>query len=197
MDVRERQSQAAQIEALIQEIAAFPDPQARAKTEELLHALLEMYGEGLKRLVELTAQAGAAGQTLLEAFAKDEVVESLLLLHGLHPIALETRIREALDKVRSSAKTQGSTIELLRVEDGAAYLRVAGSGRGCSASTGALRQRIEEAIYSAAPDLDGLHFEESPQGAVPLKFVPRRKDKEQTTMKPSQEQNQATVSGTR
>lgn len=205
MDVRERQSQAKQIEALIQEVAAFPDPQARAKTEELLHALLEMYGEGLKRVIELTAQADA-GQVLLEAFARDEVVESLLLLHGLHPIGLETRIQEALARVKSTIKAQGGSVELLRVEDGIAYLRLVGSGRGCSASTGALRQRVEEAIYSAAPDLDELRIEEqtkTQQKFIPVARVSSRKRKEnasttdQTAIQQGQEQNQATVFGAR
>ena len=34
MDERECQNQAARIEALIQEVAAFPDQQMRARTEE-------------------------------------------------------------------------------------------------------------------------------------------------------------------
>lgn len=203
MDVRERQRQAKQIEALIQEVAAFPDAQARAKTEELLHALLEIYGEGLKRVIELTAQA-ENGQALLAAFVKDETVEALLLLHGLHPVRLETRIREALEGIHLKAP-EGS-VELLRVEDGMAEVQVVNSGHGCSASSGALRQRVEAAIYRAAPDLDELRIEEQTKTApkfIPLARVNARKHQEnapaggQTTTQTGQEQNQASVSGTR
>jgi Fe-S cluster biogenesis protein NfuA len=206
MDVRERQSQAAQIEVLIQEMAAFPDPQVRAKTEELLHALLEMYGASLKRMLEITDQVEAAGQSLIDTFAQDELVGALMLLYGLHPMGLEERVHQALDKVRSSVKSQGGTIELLRIEQGIAYLRLAGSCHGCAASTDALKQRIESALYGAAPDLDEIRIEgdDVPQPAPkPVKFLPTRKRKENAptaegaSAQPGQEKSQATVSGTR
>ena len=203
MDVRERQHLAKQIEALIQEVAAFPDAQARTKTEELLHTLLEIYGEGLKRVIELTAQA-EDGQTLLAAFIKDETVESLLLLHGLHPVKLETRLQEALEGIH--LKAQEGSVELLHVEDGIAEVRLVNSGHGCSASSGALRQRVEAAIYRAAPDLDELRIEEQTKTTpkfIPLARVNARKHQEnapvseQAITQTSQEQNQASVSGTR
>ena len=204
MDVRERQNQAAQIEVLIQEVAAFPDPQVRAKTEELLHALLEMYGASLKRMLEMTDQAEVAGQSLIETFTQDELVGSLMLLYGLHPMGLEERVRQALDKVRPSV--QGGTVELLRIEQDIAYLQLAGSCHSCAASTGALKQRIESAIYGAAPDLDEIRIEgdDAPQPAPkPVKFLPTRKRKEnapiaeEASAQSGQEKSQATVSGTR
>lgn len=178
MDERECQSQAARIEALIQEVTAFPDQQMRARTEELLHALLEMYGTGLLRILEMTAQAENAGQALIETFAGDELVGSLLLLHGLHPARLEERISQAIEKLRPSVQKQGSTIEFSRVEDSVAYLRLSSSARGCASSMNALRQTVEGAIYGAAPDLDEIRFEGTgapQQTAIPVKFVPRRK----------------------
>lgn len=177
MDGRERQSQAARIEALLQEIAAFPDARARGKMEELLHALLNLYGEGLTRLLALTEQAEAAGQALVETFAGDELVGSLLLLHGLHPVELETRIHQALDKIRASTQARGSSLELTCIENGVAYLWLTGASHGCASSLNALKQSIEQAIYSAAPDLDEIRFEEAvPQRqAVPVRFVPRRR----------------------
>src|SRR5437899_11975455 len=97
---QEHRRLAARIETLVQQVAAFPDPQARATTEELVQALLDMYGEGLARLLELTAQSEASGYKLIETFAGDELLSSLFLLHGLHPIDIETRIARALDEVR-------------------------------------------------------------------------------------------------
>src|SRR5213082_2432546 len=93
---QEHRRLAARIETLVQEVAAFPDPHARATTEELIQALLDMYGEGLARILELTAQSEASGHALIETFAGDELVSSLFLLHGLHPIDLGTRIARAL-----------------------------------------------------------------------------------------------------
>jgi Fe-S cluster biogenesis protein NfuA len=187
-NMRERQQRAARIEALIQEIAEFPDPRARATTEELVQALVDMYGEGLARMLEMIAQSEAPGSALIAEFAHDDLVGSLLLLHGLHPVAIETRIAQALDGVRPYLKAHGCSVEFVTIANGVAHLRlVGGACSGCSSSISALRQAVEEAIYNAAPDLDGLQIEEvSDQPArsgIPVRFVPprRRRDNAHVT----------------
>jgi Fe-S cluster biogenesis protein NfuA len=185
MDERECQGQAARIEALLQEVAALPEPRVRARVEELLRALLDMYGAGLTRMVEMAGRAEVAGQALLQTFAGDELVGSLLLLHGLHPVGLEERVRQAIEKIRPSVQKQGGKLELLRVEERAVTLSLllTGGCQGCGSSTQALKQTIENAVYGAAPELDELCFEETamPQhAAIPVTFVPPRRPKQQT-----------------
>lgn len=181
-EVQEHGSRAARIETLIQEIAAFPDPQARATAEELVKALLDMYGEGLNRLLEITAQSDVSGIALIDTFAEDELLSSLFSLHGLHPLDIETRIMQALDEVQPFLKSHGGTVEFGRVEDGIAHVRLLGSCHGCSSST--LKLAIEEAIYKFAPDLDGLQVEgvnDPPaRSGIPLVFVPPRRRKDST-----------------
>lgn len=178
-EVQEHHSQAERIETLIQEVAAFHDPHARTTAEELVQALLNMYGEGLERLLELTAETEASGLALINTFASDELLSSLFLLHGLHPIDIETRVLEALDEVRPYLKSHGGNVELVKIEDGKAYLRLDGSCNGCSSSTMTLKSTIEEAINKAAPDLNGLELEgvaELPARPVtPVTFVPRKR----------------------
>ena len=186
-DLQEHQRRAERIEMLIQEIAEFPDPRARATTEELVQALLDMYGEGLAHILELTAQSEASGHVLIETFTKDDLLSSLFLLHGLHPIDIETRVARALVEVRPYLKSHGGNVELVKVENGVAYLRLEGSCHGCPSSTITLKLAIEEAIYKAAPDLDELRVEgvtdPPPRPGIPVTFVPprRRKDVTQTT----------------
>ncbi len=191
-DMQERRRGAERIETLIQEVSAFSDPRARATAEELVQALLDMYGEGLARLLELTAQSEASGYALIETLASDDLVGSLFLLHGLHPIDIETRVAKALVGVRPYLKSHGGNVEFIRVEDGIAYLRLEGSCHGCPASTVTLKLAIEEAIYKAAPDLDGLQVEgvidPPPRPGTPITFVPPRKRKDSTST-PSNEQN--------
>lgn len=178
MDVRDPQSLAARIEALVQEVAALPDEQTRVKVEELLGALLRLYGAGLARVLAMTEQAESAGLSLIEAFARDELVGSLLLLHELHPVDLETRIHQALDGLRATMQASGHTVMLTCIENGVAYLWLTGHNHGCASSSHALKQRIEQAIYAVAPDLDEIRFEEetaSPRRPVPVTFVPRRR----------------------
>jgi Fe-S cluster biogenesis protein NfuA len=186
MDVREHQSQAARIEALLQEVAAFPDPQGRSTMEELLRALLDMYGEGLAHMLEITARAEESGQTLIERFACDELVGSLLLLHGLHPVDLETRIHQILEKLQPSVRSQGGMVEFVRLEAGTLFLRLTDGGcHSCQSSGEALRRMVEEAVANAAPDLDEIRIEgtaTSRQAAIPVKFVPRRQRRERCSI---------------
>lgn len=176
-DLQETQDRAARIETLLQEVAMFPDAQARATTEELIQALLDMYGEGLARILELTEQATAPDTSLIETFADDDLVASLFLLHDLHPVSTETRIAQALVEVRPYLKSHGGDVEFVRIENGIAYLHLEGSCQGCGVSVSTFKTTIEEAVYRVAPDLDGLEIEgmsDVPQ-SVPLKFVPRRR----------------------
>lgn len=178
--VQQYQQQAARIEILVQEIAAFSDPHARATAEELVQILLDMYGEGLARMLEITAETQASGLTLIDTFAEDDLLNPLFLLHGLHPLDIEERILQALDQVRPSLQSHGGNVEFVRVEDGVAHLRLVGNYNGCSAST--LKSTIEEAIYKTAPDLNGLQVEDAIgplRSSKPVTFVPRRKNNSQ------------------
>jgi len=179
---QEHRQRAEHIELLLQKVAALADQQASATIEELVQALLDMYGQVLARILELTEQSTTSGHTLVETFASDELLSPLLLLHDLHPFDIETRIGHALIAVRPYLKSHGGSVELLKVEDGIAYLRLQGSCHSCPSSTVTLKQTIEEAIYSAAPDLDGLQVEgvvdPPPRRSVPVTFIPTRRSKQ-------------------
>ncbi len=170
----ESQRRADRIETLIQQVSTFSDTHARETTEELMQCLLDMYGEGLAHILEITAQAEAAGLALVRAFARDDLVGSLLLVHNLHPIPLETRVQQALDEVRPQLKLHGGSVEFVKLEDGVAYLRLEGSCHGCSASTVTLKQLIEKSLYKIAPDLEGLDVEGlvGAEGVVPNTTLP-------------------------
>ncbi len=183
-ETQEHRQRAEHIESLLQKVAAFTDQHARATTEELVQALLDMYGEGLARILELTEQSAASGHALVESFASDELLSSLLLLHDLHPVAIEIRIARALTTVRPYLKSHGGSVELLKVEEGIAYVRLQGNCHSCPSSALTLKQAIEEAIYSAAPDLHELQIEgmagPPPRRGMPVTFVPTRRGKEST-----------------
>ncbi len=181
-EVQGRQHPAARLDALVQEVAEFSDPRARATAEELVQTLVDMYGEGLERLLEITAELNASGLELIDTFASDELLSSLFLLHGLHPVDIETRVISALEEVRPYLKSHGGNVEFVKVEDRIAYLRLEGSCHGCPGSTMTLKLAIEDAIYDAAPDLDGLKVEgvtePPPRPGMPVTFVPPRRQKD-------------------
>ena len=79
------------VEALLEDLESLDGP-AREKALEVTRALLELYGEGLERLVEHIAEHDEEGGIASDV-ASDELVSHLLLVHGLHPVALEARVR--------------------------------------------------------------------------------------------------------
>jgi len=85
---------------LLLEASAAAGPVARERAEELVRLVVELYGTGLERVLELAHEAGALDDDLLGALAADELVSSLLLVHGLHPYGVEERVERALDGVR-------------------------------------------------------------------------------------------------
>lgn len=151
------------------EIESLADPAAREKATELVQAMLDVYGEGLERIVERVAESDDG--ELAAAFAGDELVAHLLLLHGLHPVPLETRVRGALDEVRPYLESHGGNVELLGVEEGVAKLRLEGSCSGCPSSTMTLKLAIEDAIHKAAPDVDGIEAEGASARAAPAGLI--------------------------
>ncbi len=181
-EVQGHQHPAARLDALVQEISEFTDPRVRATVEELVQTLLDMYGEGLARMLEITAESQASGLELIDTFASDELLSSLFLLHGLHPVDIETRVLLALDEVRPYLKSHGGDVEFIKVENNIAYLRLEGSCHGCPGSTVTLKLAIEETLYKAAPDLDGLQVEgvtEPPaRSTIPVTFVPPKRNKD-------------------
>jgi len=87
-------------------------------------------------------------------------VGSLLLLYGLHPVDLETRVRGALEKTRPYLRSHGGNVELVDVdESGAVRLRLQGSCHGCPSSAMTLKLAIEQAIHDAAPDVTSISVE--------------------------------------
>jgi Fe-S cluster biogenesis protein NfuA len=141
MDDAEVRERVARVEGLLERIA--DDPQAT----EAVQAIVELYGEALSRFL-----AGVDP-------ASDELLSHLLLVHDLHPVDVETRVRRALDEVRPYLGSHGGDVELLGVADGVAHLRLGGTCNGCPSSTVTLRNAIEEAVMRAAPDLERIEAE--------------------------------------
>ncbi len=148
-----------QIEGLVRTIEDLPDGAARSSAIALMQALMEFHGAGLERVMEIIADAGEPGYAVFDRFSADDLVGSLLLLYGLHPLSLEVRVTQALDKVRPYLDSHGGNVELLRIADGVVRLRMQGSCKSCPSSSLTLKLAIEEAIYAAAPDVVTIEAE--------------------------------------
>lgn len=151
-DSRSVAAQQRRIEELIAALETLDDPPARESAQELLQVMLDLHTNGLARLLEIVSSAGAMDDAMLEAFERDASVSALLLLHGLHPQDLPTRVSRAVEKMRPLLGVQGIQIELLDAAEEAVRVKVAGRLQGKHNSVGELRQEIELAIFEAAPE---------------------------------------------
>ena len=147
------------VQELSEEVDRLPDARSRALAQELLGAVLELYGDGLERIMSAVDEAGEAGAGIRERLAEDGAVASLLLIHDLYPVPLAERVQEALDSVRPYMESHGGDVELLGLEDDVARLRLQGSCEGCPASAATLELAISSALEEAAPDLNGIEVE--------------------------------------
>lgn len=124
----------------------------RTQGEELLRALVTLYGEGLRRVLAAVERSRDA-QAIVDELCADEFVASLLLVHDLHPVPLRTRIERALDKARPYIRSHGGEVEVLAVEDGIVELRLSGTCDGCPASSATMKLNIEREIRALAPEV--------------------------------------------
>jgi Fe-S cluster biogenesis protein NfuA/nitrite reductase/ring-hydroxylating ferredoxin subunit len=154
----EARGRVANLESLLEALEQVEDPAARERSTELVQALVELYGAGLERIVALLADREDSAE-LAEALSGDELVSHLLLLHDLHPVPLEERVRGALDEVRPYLESHGGDVELLSLENGVVRLRMEGSCSGCPSSTATLKLAIEDAIQKSAPDVAAIEAE--------------------------------------
>jgi Fe-S cluster biogenesis protein NfuA len=149
------------VEALLAELRTRAGPQAGDVAEELVGCLVELYGAGLTAIVAILGADPDAGPRLLAAVAGDPLVESLLLVHDLHPLDADARINRALERVRPQLGSHAGAIEYLGIDDqGVVGLRLTASGHGCGSSSSTVRQAVEEAVAEAAPEAAGVHVEE-------------------------------------
>lgn len=144
---------ALRLQELIEQIQTQQSPAARALLQECLQTMLAFYGEGLARVLQHIQASGAEGERILDRILRDQTSSGLLLIHGLHPITLEARLRGALEKVRPYMQSHGGNIELLSLENDVARLKLQGTCKTCPSSAITLELAVRHAVEEACPDL--------------------------------------------
>lgn len=173
---QEFQKRLGRVEELIAALESTPEEAVREQVRELIQSLLELHGNGLEQILNVIYESGVGGSAVIDELGRDQLVSGLLLLHGLHPLDLETRVRHAIEEVKPRLGLHGGSVELLGVNpEGRVHLKLQGNCHECPSSRLTLRFSIEEALYAAAPDLTGLdvdglpdeHPKEPINGSVP------------------------------
>jgi hypothetical protein len=156
------------IEVVIRQIEAAGDPNVRTAARELVQLVMELHGAGLERILEILRSKGESGESTLDSLGRDDMVSSLLVLYGLHPVGIEERVHQAIEKANRQMRSREGTVELLGMEDGAVRLHLKANGHGP-----VLKEIVEAAIWQAAPDIASLTIDgaEEKQGFVPLEML--------------------------
>jgi Fe-S cluster biogenesis protein NfuA/nitrite reductase/ring-hydroxylating ferredoxin subunit len=142
------------VEALLAEFASASDPAIAGRAEELVGLLVDFYGAGLARIMELLDEQAAA------PLLADKAVAGLLVLHDLHPQSTEERVLAALDRVRPYLGSHAGGVEYLGLDaDGTVRLRLAGSCDGCPSSAMTVKMAIEKGIEDVAPEVTKVEVE--------------------------------------
>jgi len=151
------------VEALLSELRSQAGPQVAATAEELVGCLVELYGAGLARITEIVGE-DESGPKLMDKLVADPLVESLLLVHDLHPLDTSARVRRAVEEVLPQLGSHAGNVEYLGLDE-AGVLRLRLEQSGCSADT--VRDLIENAVAGAAPEAAGVAIELAQPPAEP------------------------------
>lgn len=133
---------------------------AHERAQRLVREVVGLYGAGLERILRL------GGPEMAERLATDDLVASLLLVHGLHPHDVRRRVSDALDRVRPYLGSHGGDVELIDVNaDGVVRLAFRGSCKSCPSSAATLELAVEDAIRAAAPEISAIETVQPGVGA--------------------------------
>jgi Fe-S cluster biogenesis protein NfuA len=164
------------VEALLDDLRSHAGPRVAETAEELVSCLVELYGAGLAEIVKIVGADAEAGPRLLTGLVADPLVESLLLVHDLHPLDIGARAQRAIDQVLPQFGSHPGQVTYLGIDDqGVIHLRMEAAGHGCGSGPDAVRTALEEAVTGATPDAAGVDVEvvEAP-AELPLLQIGRR-----------------------
>ncbi|HSS24304.1 MAG TPA: NifU family protein [Mycobacterium sp.] len=144
---------------------------AYERAQQLVREVVGLYGAGLERIMQLSGDPGMA-----ERLATDDLVASLLLVHGLHPHDVHRRVSDALDRVRPYLGSHGGDVDLLEIADGpegaAVHLAFKGSCKSCPSSAVTLELAVEDAIRAAAPEISSIEVVAAEPATTSASVIP-------------------------
>ncbi|MGA2020975.1 MAG: NifU family protein [Candidatus Sulfotelmatobacter sp.] len=158
---------------LVRDLENIADPESRASAKTLVQLLLDLHSVGLERVMEIVASSGDSGDRTIDDLGRDPLVSSLLVLYGLHPLDMESRVVQAVEKIQPRVRKGGGELELVGFEGNVVRLRLHVIGHACGSTAKTLKSMVEEALYEAAPDMttlliEGVDEESGSAGFVPL-----------------------------
>lgn len=158
-DDRDLQKRVQTVGSLVHDLETIADPVSRAAVKELVQLLIDLQGAGFERVLEIIYKSNGTGAQLIDELGEDSLIGSLLVLHGIHPDDVQTRVEKKLKQIDSRLHKMGAQATLVSSVEGMIRIRVSLQGHVCGSTSKNVRSTVEEAIYEAAPDLSSLVLE--------------------------------------
>jgi Fe-S cluster biogenesis protein NfuA len=128
----------------LDQLEAMPGPVSELGLT-VVAGVAEIYGQALIRTLELADPAA------VERMLDDELIAHLLALHGIHPESVEKRLKRVIDELRAAVSDQGGTVELDRLDETVAVVRVALGARASRSAD--VEHTVRRAVMTAVPEL--------------------------------------------
>jgi hypothetical protein len=128
----------------LDQLEAMPGPVSELGLT-VVAGVAEIYGQALIRTLELADPAA------VERMLDDELIAHLLALHGIHPESVEKRLTRVIDELRAAVSDQGGTVELDRLDETVAVMRVALGARASRSAD--VEHTVRRAVMTAVPEL--------------------------------------------
>ncbi len=151
-----------EIEHLLGDIQSLVTPPAWERIERVISRIVRLYAAGLARSLDYARSTGATDE-FDDRLAGDDLLASLLVLHGLHPLSAEERVGRAINTVRSELGLTPDDLVLVAFEDGRVSLRASSDLGGGAMASRVAESAIRRVIESVAPEVSTIDI----QGITP------------------------------
>lgn len=162
---------ALRLDVLIQYFEQHPLVQVREQAMEMLSLIDALHREGILHLADLCRSQGHVEQMMA-----DPAINMLLMLYGLVSPEPREQVEIALAAIGPYIATQGTSIEVLDVDDGIVQLHLSGLKVLDAETQAQITQEIELTLKESFPGFRSMIVHE--QSKVPVRagtFIPLQK----------------------
>ncbi len=159
VDEKEFRERLQDIGQLISGLEEITGSKTQSSARELAQLIMELHCAGLEKMMEIIFAQGAAGVEIIDQLGRDRTVSSLLVLHGLHPDDVATRVSRAVELITAKLRKQEVEVQMLSADEQTVRVSAQTNAHACGSTAAAVRAEIEDAIYEAAPEVESLVIE--------------------------------------
>jgi hypothetical protein len=150
------QADAAKLEQVLAEIRELVPLPAWQRVEDALRRVVRLYGAGLSRAIDHARSTGADARAFDRAMIDDELLASLLVLHGLHPQPFEERVHRAVARVRGELGLADDALVLVAIDRSAVQLAASGGLQTGAMAPSLAESIVRRVIETAAPEVTSI-----------------------------------------